>query len=162
MTNDLPDPVLDLVEEASTVYEALRARPALQLLSTVDESLVVIHDSRLARDNLEHIHSKLLRIKLLTATRAAEARLNYEQAFGEASTARSAAFAEYASAKEREASIDLKILSHKLQYRRSENQLNQTRNAIDIVHSYIRTADSRRSEAETRIRSIHLLSSLER
>lgn len=160
----------DLSEEISpTLIEVLKeATRARENVTQGEESagLPDIH-THLVRNRsmiefLENATARLTLLKSRTAKAVATRKGAYDDAYMKAATKPSVGFADYASAKEKDAHYNLSTIEETMALRKAEAMHRDVESAWDYCRQLLRGAEGVQRDLETRIRLITLTSSLER
>lgn len=118
--------------------------------------------SRAQIERLEYYVSQLVLLKAKTAQAVADRRGEYDDAYMKAATAKSVGFADYASAKEKDANFNLHTISETMKLRKAEKVHRDVDSAWDYCRILLRGAEGVHRDLEIRIRLISLSGQLDR
>lgn len=144
---DLQQKMAQVVAEAASLRP--KAPPFSAELETLHQSLV---EAGAARYRLEELLATLSLLKNRSMDNAITAREAYEDKWREGATQGKVGFADYSSAKEKEAHYDLRALEQKIAWRRAEKEDREVTSALEFTRMCLKNVDALRWDLETRIR----------
>lgn len=150
----------------NTLQEATEIRNNVVAGEDVNEDPVVLHNyllhNRAQIERLENLTAHLVLLKSRTAQLTANKRAAYDDAYMKAATKPSVGFADYATAKEKDAHFNLETVDETIQLRKAESLHRDVDSAWDYCRILLRGAEQTQRDIELRIRLISLTSSLEK
>jgi hypothetical protein len=159
MAGGVSQTLIESMQIARAARDDVRAAKADDGMDEMHQQLVV---NRAMIERLEYVTSSLGFMKTRTEQAVAQRRAEYDDAYMAAATKKSVGFADYASAKEKDAHFALGTVQETLNLRKAEATHRDVTAAWDYCRTLLRGAEGVQRDMELRIRLINLRSQLER
>lgn len=168
--SDLSDLALSLSKEMQpklidAVTKAREARESCPS-GTVNDDPHILHEhllmTRAQIERLEHLTAEIGLVRGRVMGAVQDTKGAYEDAYMTAATSNDVGFADYSSAKEKDANYDLRAIKEKIEHRKAERLHRDVDNAWQYCRTLLRGAEGVHRDLEVRIRLITLAGQLDK
>ena len=159
LSTEVSPKIISVLEEAHETRSKVKS-------GVVSDSPMDLHDQLLHNrqqiERLEFLTSELVLLKSRTVQEVQNRKGLYDDAYTAAATKPSIGFADFASAKEKDAHFALGAMDEQINLRKAEKLHRDVDSAWDYTRILLRGAEGVQRDLELRIRLISLTSSLEK
>jgi hypothetical protein len=159
MSGEVPGVLIQAVKDAAEARSQVQSGELSDDPVTIHERLLY---NRQQIERLEDLTSKFVLLKSRTAQSVAKAKGAYDDAYTAAATKPSIGFADFSSAKEKDAYFAAACVTEAIALRKAEALHRDVDSAWDYCRILLRGAEGAQRDLELRMRLISLTSSLER
>lgn len=159
VTEGMPDVLVRVLHEASDIRSLVKPGNAEDGPSEIHNQLLY---NRAQIERLEFLTSRLVVLKSRTAQMVAKARNAYDDAYMKAATSPKIGFADYSSAKEKDAHFNANTIAETMELRKAEATHRDIDATWDMCRMLLRGAEGVQRDLELRMRLITLAGQLDR